>query len=178
MVVIHSTLNIDVQPGLCVTFPILKLKRRDQRPIREVKYCFLKQFEICLYGSNSGAVQMLLARLSMSSTTLLLNRACIDEGVVTHGEYTEVFDCFRTLLPVETKMKARQASLLPLTVAVAAARNFGRSARTTALLRALSSLPQRWKDEIEQEENEAAGTAPSFPSHNKTGHTTHFAPHR
>jgi hypothetical protein len=157
MVVVHSTLNIDVQPGLCVTFPILQLKRRDQRPIREVRYCFLKQFEVCLYGSNSGAVQMLLARLSMSSTTLLLNRACIDEKVVTEAEYNEVFDIFRTLLPVETKMKARQASLLPLTVAVAAATQFGRSPRTTALLRALSSLPTRWQQEIEMEENEAAG---------------------
>ena len=105
MVVIHSTLNIDVQPGLCVTFPILKLKRRDQRPIREVKYCFLKQFEICLYGSNSGAVQMLLARLSMSSTTLLLNRACIDDKVVTEAEYNETFDCFRTLLSAVQKRR-------------------------------------------------------------------------
>ena len=56
----------------------------------------------------------------MRATTLRVDKACVESGLVTESEYGELLDCYRELLPVEGRMKVRNVTLMPCSVAVAA----------------------------------------------------------
>ena len=60
-----------------------------------------------LWGSNSGALAAMLARLSMSASTMTLTRASIG-SFVTEREFEQVLDLFKTLLPAEGRNKVRK----------------------------------------------------------------------
>ena len=58
------------------------------------------------------------------------------------------------LVDTEAKGRVRKVGLVPVSAAIAALTSFGRTDATTAILRALKSLPKRWAIEIQQEVNE------------------------
>jgi len=60
----------------------------------------------------------------------------------------------RMLVDAEAKGRVRKVGLVPVSAAIAALTSFGRTDATTAILRALKSLPKRWAIEIQQEVNE------------------------
>ena len=150
--VLQSTLNVQG-----VTLHILCIKdRRGRRPHRDTRWLFARQLELLLWGGNSGALAAMLARLSMSASTMTLTRASIGP-LVTEREFEQVLDLFKTLLPAEGRNKVRNLSLLPTTVAVAAVGHFGRNEASVDLLRALNSLPARWEQELQREADEDGG---------------------
>ena len=152
---VEATLNV------CgVTLLVIRLKDRSRKPLREVKWLFQKQWEELLFGANTSAINQLLARQSFSSTTLLLQRSCVGK-LVTEAEYAALFEALRSTLPIETRMKVRMATLVPLSVVQACCQAYGRNDRTTELLTALRgmgcSMPRAWELAIEAEKDEAAG---------------------
>ena len=86
----------------------------------------------------------------------------VEHKLMSDELYTEIMETFKQLRPAESRGRVRNATLLPLTVAIAAATAYGRCDRTVALLQGLASLPHRWELEIEQ-----ACPAPS-PAHSNT----------
>ena len=147
MPAVQSTLNV------CgVTLPLLSLvDTRSARNARPIRWCFLQGFEHILYGPAShGSANSLLARLSMSASTWMLNRSVVEHKLMSDELYTEIMDAFKQLRPAESRGRVRNATLLPLTVAIAAATAYGRCDRTVALLQGLAAVPHRWELEIEQ----------------------------
>ena len=93
----------------------------------------------------------------MSASVMTITRSSVG-SLVTEAEFAEILGLFQSLLPIEGRNKVRNLSLLPTSVAVAAvSQGFGRNDASTALLRALNSIPTRWAQEIEQEANEENG---------------------
>ena len=147
MPVVQSTLNVRG-----VTLPLLSLvDTRTARNARPIRWCFLQGFEHILYGPDAhGSANSLLARLSMSASTWMLNRSVVEHKLMSDELYTEIMDAFKQLRPAESRGRVRNATLLPLTVAIAAATAYGRCDRTVALLQGLAAVPHRWELEIEQ----------------------------
>ena len=129
--------------------------RRGPRPYRTKRWMFLRQLEQCIFGprdTGTGAMNKLLGRVSMQESTICLGRASVNDGIVTDDDFAFVLDLFRsTITDPEARARVRNVSLCPTSVSSAAAQAFGRCDRTVALLRALSSLPTRWEQEIERE---------------------------
>ena len=67
---------------------------------------------------------------------------------------TAAVECMRMLVDAEAKGRVRKVALVPLSAAIAALTSFGRTEATTAILKAMKSLPKRWAIEIQQEVNE------------------------
>ena len=113
------------------------------------------QLESVIYGQrerSNGALNNLLARLSMSGSTLALNATSVTDGTVTESEWNQIISHFQTnVLLSDAKKKAKNVSLVPTSVASAAAQAYGRTPTTTQLLQRLSALPRRWEQEIERE---------------------------
>ena len=63
----------------------------------------------------------------------------------------------RMLVDAEAKGRVRKASLVPIPVAIAALTSWGRTGATTAILKALKSLPKKWALEIQEEVNRYNG---------------------
>ena len=49
---------------------------------------------------------------------------------------------------VESRLKVRKASLVPLTIATAALAELGRTDATTCILKGLNKLPKKWQLEV------------------------------
>ena len=61
----------------------------------------------------------------------------------------------KKLVDIEARGRVRKASLVPVTIAVSALTEFGRTDATSAMLKALNKLPKKWQLEIEQDANAA-----------------------
>ena len=152
MTILHATLNVN-----SVTFPVLKVKDRSKRPVREVRWCYQKQLELVLFGANNGGINALLNRISMGSTTFQVKSSCVGEKLLTQEEFEEVLDVARSLVDAEARSRVRVATLCPLPVCVAACTAYGRCPKTQEVLAALQSVPKAWELAQEQEEDEAEG---------------------
>ena len=146
-----SSFPVDGRAVYCIA-----LKDRTQRPHRNKNWIYKTQLEASIYGpreTSNGALNKLLARLSMNNSTLLLNAAAVEEGTVTEAEFTQIITHFQTnVLLSDAKAKAKNVSLVPTSVASAVAQAYGRIPRTVELLRGLSALPRTWRLEEERDE--------------------------
>ena len=135
---------------------VLSLRdRRGAKPHRAKRFVFQSQLEACIFGareSSTGAIQKLLHRISMTDSTLCIGRATVDDGLVTVEEFDTVLHLYKsTIADAEQRARVRNVTVVPITVASAAAQAFGRCPRTTALLRAFSALPKVWEMEEERD---------------------------
>ena len=93
------------------------------------------QLEQVLYkrsagGGSSGAIWKLLNQMGMGSTSLGINGAAVELGQVTQHEYDEIINRFRQSkddLDPCSKGRVRSCTLLPVSIAAAVCRTFGRS---------------------------------------------------
>ena len=74
----------------------------------------------------------------------------------TKAEYDRLLQLFQEDLPVESRGRVRNMTLLAVNHAITAARNLGRGPRTVAFIEALGTpLPPLWVAQAEQEANRA-----------------------
>jgi hypothetical protein len=151
MPVAHDTVAVGA-----LTVHVLSLRdRRGAKPHREKRFVFQSQLEACIFGArdnSTGAVQKLLQRVSLTCTTLCIGRATVEDGLVLNEEFDAVLHLYKsTIADVEQRARVRNVTVVPITVASAAAQAFGRCPRTTALLRAFSALPKVWEMEEERD---------------------------
>ena len=98
----------------------------------------------------------LLRRLSMGESVLVAEKGTVTSGVLTVEEFTICINAYRPLAPVEGRARVKRASLVPLSIAVAAVQAFGRFKVTTDLLKGLGEQPLLWQKKDEQEANRLA----------------------
>ena len=85
MPVHHDTVSVGA-----VQSHIISLKDRRTRPHRVKRWMFLRSLGQCIYGqAGSGAVNKLLARVSMQASTLCLGGSSVPD-LVTEEELADV----------------------------------------------------------------------------------------
>lgn len=89
----------------------------------------------------------------MNHSTLILNKQAVEEGIVMEEEFAQCLSLFQTeVLITECKAKTKNVTLVPTSIAKAAAEAHGRSPRTVELLRAMGQLSRHW---VQLEERDA-----------------------
>ncbi|MDC0525419.1 hypothetical protein OAO87_00375 [bacterium] len=106
-------------------------------------------------AGSTGAMMSLLRRLSMGESVLCAQKSAMEAELLTADEFAAILDAYRPLAEPEARAKVKKASLVPLSVAVAAVQAFGRCAATTALLKAIGEQPKLWAMKDEQEAHRA-----------------------
>ena len=143
------------------SLPVLTLPDRRTPANRPTKFVFLYDVERVLYGDtghSTGAVHRLLQRGSLSQTVVSLKRSSVSDGLVTQAEFTQIISTFQETLPMEARGRVRNCSLLPLPVAINAAKSFGRSTQAIAFLESFQSpIPHQWELQEESEANREEG---------------------
>ena len=139
-------------------FPIISLlDRRGRQPYRQKQWCLIRAIEKLTHDvktRSTGAFANHLEACSMADAILVAEKAAVTSGVLLQEEFEAVLATMRPLIEdVESRMKVRKCSLVPLTITTSALAELGRSDATTAILKALNKLPKKWQLEIEQEEN-------------------------
>ena len=155
-----------VEHGEGFTMPIVSLTDRRAAGNRLVRFVFQRHLETVLYGrseGSSGPIWKVMNAAGIGATTMAVNKASVNAGMITDSEYKELMDAFKSSLPVDmvdpsSLGRIRNCTILPLAAAATVVRTFGRSPASMAWLRALSQpVPQAWELREEQEANDAAG---------------------
>eukprot|EP00966_Prymnesium_polylepis_P306529 7083167-Prymnesium_polylepis.4 len=156
--------------------PIITLLDRRGRP-KKRPFLLVRSLELILWGPNdstrhtlsplcaffhlllsphtgsTGAFMSLLRRLSMGDSVLVAEKHSITTELLTEEENAACLDAYRPLAPVEGRARVKRASLIPLSIAVAAVQAHGRTPSTSALLKGLGETPLLWSKWEEQEAN-------------------------
>ena len=155
-----------VEHGEGFTMPIVSLTDRRAAGNRLVRFVFQRHLETVLYGrseGSSGPIWKVMNAAGIGATTMAVNKASVNAGMITDSEYKELMDAFKSALPVDmvdpsSLGRIRNCTILPLAAAATVVRTFGRSPASMAWLRALSQpVPPAWELREEQEANDAAG---------------------
>ena len=167
--------DVTEQMVLGQTIPILSLVDRTTRRMRRTRFVFTRSIERVVWaslGKSNGTFSNLLARNSLQNSVYTVRKAAVmrdddesdddaddDAGWLTLEEYNQIMHCFRQHChdDVETQLKVRQASMIPISVCITALQCHGRDDRTTAWLKAFNSLPKLWQMRIEDEQDKSRG---------------------
>ena len=93
----------------------------------------------------------LLRRLSMAESVLCAEKSAVAAEMLTAEECKACIEAYRPLAPVEARARVKRASLVPVSVAVAAVQAYGRCMASTCLLKALGEQPRLWAMKDEQD---------------------------
>ena len=167
--------DVTEQMVLGQTIPILSLVDRTTRRMRRTRFVFTRSIERVVWASlskSNGTFSNLLARNSLQNSVYTVRKAAVmrdddesdddadaDEGWLTLEEYNQIMHCFRQHChdDFETRLKVRQASMIPIAACITALQCHGRDDRTTAWLKAFNSLPKLWQMRIEDEQDKSRG---------------------
>ena len=132
-----------VEHGDGLTVPVFTLPNRAAAGAPLVKFVLQRDLETTLYGSTgSGAGWKMLRDLGMGSTSLQCSSRAVSDGLLTQGEFDAIIKAFKEKLADTDPSsigRVRMCTLLPLSVAAACARTFGRCGASLAWLRAFSA---------------------------------------
>ncbi len=133
---------------------LIRVRLLDRRLARPVEDDFLFQHDVeqCLYGANNGALYQLYARCSLQSAPLSLKRSSVP-ALVTADELQELVSLLSEGLPLESRGRVRNVTLIAVNHIATLCAKKGRDEASVALLHGLSvELPRVWQLEMERDE--------------------------
>ena len=140
-----------VEHGEGFSVPLVQLRNRRVAAQPAQQWIFQRTLEWVLFGrreSSSGPIWKILQTLSMESTTLQINKAAVTSNLITQQEHDQLMRLFKqqlTHIDPSSLGRIRTSTLLPLPVAAAVCRSFGRSPGATAFLTSFSQpIPEAW----------------------------------
>jgi len=118
-----------VEHGEGFTMPIVSLTDRRAAGNRLVRFVFQRHLETVLYGrseGSSGPIWKVMNAAGIGATTMAVNKASVNAGMITDSEYKELMDAFKSALPVDmvdpsSLGRIRNCTILPLAAAADAA---------------------------------------------------------
>lgn len=153
-------------PNGGITLPRFRLRDRRAAGNPLLFWVLQRQLEQVLYGraadgGSSGAIWKVLNHTGLGSAALGVNGAAVYMGQVTQEEYNAVVSAFKTTtegLDPCSKGRIRSCTLLPVSVAAAVCRTFGRTPSSIAFLRVFNqAVPEAWEQQEQAAADEAAG---------------------
>eukprot|EP00966_Prymnesium_polylepis_P252327 5833305-Prymnesium_polylepis.1 len=93
-----------VEHGEGFTMPIVSLTDRRAAGNRLVRFVFQRHLETVLYGrseGSSGPIWKVMNAAGIGATTMAVNKASVNAGMITDSEYKELMDAFKSALPVD-----------------------------------------------------------------------------
>tara|TARA_B110000046_G_scaffold154367_1_gene164277 strand:+ start:489 stop:1415 length:927 start_codon:yes stop_codon:yes gene_type:complete len=140
-----------VEHGEGFSVPLVQLRNRRVAAQPAQHWIFQRTLEWVLFGRrelSSGPIWKILQTLSMESTTLQINKAAVTNNLITKQEHDQLMSLFKqqlTHIDPCSLGRIRTSTLLPLSVAAAVCRSFGRSPGATAFLTSFSQpIPEAW----------------------------------
>ena len=86
-----------------LTIPVVRL--RDPHSRREDRFCFQYHLEHVLYGGPTGGLYRLLVRASLGISTLTLNKAAVQAGVISAEDFQQIVSVLSESLPFESQAR-------------------------------------------------------------------------
>jgi len=139
--------------------------RRGRKPYRRKQFLLVRGLERLLFNvqhgqRSTGAFAAHLGKCSMSESVLCCERDRVNDGTIKDDEFQAgqsasvpqpptshslarartVLAAMRPLVDVESRNRLRKVSVVPLTIAVSALTEFGRTDCTSAILRACNKV--------------------------------------
>ena len=173
-----------VEPLTACDWPLPVVSVVDRRTAsarqKRTRFLFVRSVEQIVWHAkdvSNGVFYQLMQRHSLESTIFRVDKACVEEDYLTAGEFNSVLAAFKTacVADVEKRGRVRQCSLVPVAAAVSALTAHGHTPETSAVLRALKSLPKAWKLVEQKEEHDRNNEVPSHPMQTSAG--PHALPH-
>ena len=147
-------------------FPLPVISVIDRRTTRgrakRTRFLFVRSAEIIVWNAvskSNGTFMQLMARHSLESTVLTVDKTSVEDGILTSEEFSAILKAFKIscVSDVEARRRVRQCSLVPVAACVSALTAWGHTEQTSAILKELRSLPRVWRMEEQRLEDEAAG---------------------